>query len=68
MEYALSRSLSPTMIAENKTMLPDKKMFQTKLHESTRYLRRLRTDREKKSPNNFQPRILLIRDTFVSRG
>ena len=32
-EYALSRSLSPTMIAEYKTMLPDKKLLQTKLHE-----------------------------------
>ena len=32
-EYALSRSLSPTMIAEYKTMLLDKKLLQTKLHE-----------------------------------
>jgi len=32
-EYALSRSLSPTMIAEYKTLLPDKKLLQQKLHE-----------------------------------
>jgi predicted nuclease of restriction endonuclease-like (RecB) superfamily len=32
-EYALSRSLSPTMIAEYKTQLPDKKILRQKLHE-----------------------------------
>ncbi len=32
-EYALSRSLSPTMIAEYQTQLPDKKLLQAKLHE-----------------------------------
>jgi len=32
-EYALSRSLSPTLIAEYKTRLPDKKLLQAKLHE-----------------------------------
>lgn len=32
-EYALSRSLSPTMVAEYKTQLPDKKLLQKKLHE-----------------------------------
>ena len=32
-EYALSRSLSPTMVAEYKTQLPDKKVLQQKLHE-----------------------------------
>jgi len=32
-EYALSRSLSPTMVAEYKTQLPDKKLLQQKLHE-----------------------------------
>jgi predicted nuclease of restriction endonuclease-like (RecB) superfamily len=32
-EYALSRSLSPTMVAEYKTYLPDKKILQQKLHE-----------------------------------
>ena len=32
-EYALSRSLSPTMISDNKTQLPDKKLLQQKLHE-----------------------------------
>lgn len=32
-EYALSRSLSPTLIAEYETQLPDKKLLQAKLHE-----------------------------------
>lgn len=32
-EYALSRTLSPTMISEYKTQLPDKKLLQQKLHE-----------------------------------
>ena len=32
-EYALSRSLSPTMISEYKTQLPDKKLLQKKLRE-----------------------------------
>ncbi len=32
-EYALSRNLSPTMVSEYKTQLPDKKLLQQKLHE-----------------------------------
>lgn len=32
-EYALSRSLSPTMVAQYLTVLPEKKMLQRKLHE-----------------------------------
>lgn len=32
-EYALSRSLSPAMITEYQTQLPDKKLLQAKLHE-----------------------------------
>jgi predicted nuclease of restriction endonuclease-like (RecB) superfamily len=32
-EYALSRSLSPALIAEYQTHLPDKKLLQAKLHE-----------------------------------
>ncbi|WP_285058441.1 PDDEXK nuclease domain-containing protein [Pedobacter ginsengisoli] len=32
-EYALSRSLSSTMVAEYKTQLPDKSLLQQKLHE-----------------------------------
>ncbi|MCH7403946.1 PDDEXK nuclease domain-containing protein, partial [Belliella kenyensis] len=32
-EYSLSRSLSPTMISDYKTQLPDKKILQKKLHE-----------------------------------
>jgi predicted nuclease of restriction endonuclease-like (RecB) superfamily len=32
-EYALSRSLSPALVAEYWTRLPDRKLLQTKLHE-----------------------------------
>jgi predicted nuclease of restriction endonuclease-like (RecB) superfamily len=32
-EYALSRSLSPTLVSEYKTKLPDKKLLKKKLHE-----------------------------------
>lgn len=32
-EYALSRSLSPALIAEYQTKLPDKMLLQAKLHE-----------------------------------
>lgn len=32
-EYALSRSLSPTMVSAYKTQLPNKKLLQQKLHE-----------------------------------
>ena len=32
-EFALSRSLSPSLIAEYKTQLPDKELLQAKLHE-----------------------------------
>lgn len=32
-EYALSRNLSPTMVAQYLTAMPDKKLLQQKLHE-----------------------------------
>ena len=32
-EYSLSRSLSPTLIAQYETQLPDKKLLQAKVHE-----------------------------------
>ena len=32
-EYALSRSLSPTMVAEYNLCLPDKALLQQKMHE-----------------------------------
>jgi hypothetical protein len=32
-EYALSRSVSPALVAEYQTRLPDKKLLQAKLHE-----------------------------------
>ncbi len=36
-EYSMSRSLSPTMVAAYKTQLPDKKLLQQKLHELFEY-------------------------------
>jgi hypothetical protein len=33
MEYALSRTLSPALIAEYQTQLPDKRLLRAKLHE-----------------------------------
>jgi hypothetical protein len=33
LERQISRTLSPTMVAEYKTQLPDKKLLQQKLHE-----------------------------------
>lgn len=35
-EYALSRNLSPTMVAQYELQLPDKKQLQKKLHELTK--------------------------------
>ena len=32
-EYALSRALSPALVAEYQTRLPDKRLLQAKLHE-----------------------------------
>lgn len=32
-EYALSRSLSPALVAQYQTQLPDKQMLAAKLHE-----------------------------------
>jgi len=32
-EYALSRTLSPALVAQYQTQLPDKQMLATKLHE-----------------------------------
>ncbi|MBV5278044.1 MAG: DUF1016 family protein, partial [Campylobacteraceae bacterium] len=37
-EYAMSRHLSPTLIAHYTTMLPDKKILQAKLHEIAQML------------------------------
>ena len=43
-EYALSRALSPALIAEYQTRLPDKKLLQAKLHEF--YLQNLAAEGE----------------------
>lgn len=46
--YALSRSLSPPMVAEYRTALPDKKLLQAKLREFYQLL--APEDAEKESP------------------
>ncbi len=43
-EYALSRSLSPAMIAEYETRLPDKRLLQTKLQETYQLLAPSKTE------------------------
>lgn len=43
-EYALSRTLSPALIAEYQTQLPDKSLLQSKLHEF--YLQNTQTETE----------------------
>ena len=43
-EFALSRNLSPTKIAEYKTRLIDKKILQDKLHELSEYVRKLKNE------------------------
>jgi predicted nuclease of restriction endonuclease-like (RecB) superfamily len=58
-EYALSRSLSPALIAEFQTALPDKKLLQRKLHEFYQ-LARPATDASKvKRRKGRQPRKTL---------
>jgi hypothetical protein len=52
-EYALSRTLSPALIAEYQTHLPDKKLLQAKLHEF--YLQDA-SEGQKKIPNTPKKR------------
>ena len=48
-EYAMSRTLSPAVVAEYRTKLPDKRMLQDKLHEFFNLsVRELRADYEAK--------------------
>ncbi len=44
-EYALSRSMSPALVAEYQTRLPDKKLLQAKLHEFYELARQRQEDR-----------------------
>ena len=54
-EYALSRTLSPALIAEYQTQLPDKKLLQAKLHEF--YLQNSPDPDDQRTPGyfHFQP-------------
>ena len=46
-EYSLSRSLSPALIAEYQTQLPDKQLLQSKLHEFYALLSSLEEEQNK---------------------
>lgn len=57
-EYALSRAVSPTLVAEYQTRLPDKKLLRTKLHEFYE-LAEVETARprlERPKPTNKRPK------------
>lgn len=49
-EYALSRSLSPALIAEYQTQLPDKQLLQSKLHEFYTLLQSLEPEPDEPLP------------------
>jgi predicted nuclease of restriction endonuclease-like (RecB) superfamily len=51
-EYCLSRSLSPAMIAEYETMLPDKALLRAKLHEFYRLCAPPEDDETELKPSN----------------
>ena len=59
-EYALARSLSPTLIAEYQTMLPSKALMRTKLHEFYRLFTQGQPEQSEKPkkapPKKTQPR------------
>lgn len=59
-EYALARSLSPTLIAEYQTMLPSKALMRTKLHEFYRLFTQGQPEESEKPkktpPKKTQPR------------
>lgn len=54
-EYALSRNLSPALIAEYQTQLPDKKLLRAKLHEF--YLQNVPEENPESSSANEKRRI-----------
>src|SRR5262249_9160895 len=60
-EYALSRSMSPALVAEYQTRLPDKKLLQAKLHE---FYELARADR----PPIEEPKRLPTRPTSPGKG
>jgi hypothetical protein len=51
-EYALSRAMSPALVAEYRTCLPEKKLLQAKLHEFYQLARQevAATDSDKPTP------------------
>lgn len=54
-EYALSRTLSPALIAEYQTQLPDKKLLRAKLHEL--YAQNVPKDSSQPAPGKGKRRI-----------
>jgi hypothetical protein len=51
-EYALSRTVSPALVAEYETKLPDKKLLQAKLHEFYQLAEEQREEGAAGSPDN----------------
>jgi predicted nuclease of restriction endonuclease-like (RecB) superfamily len=49
-EYALSRAVSPALVAEYRTQLPDKKLLQAKLHEFYQLAQSSESDNEPPKP------------------
>jgi predicted nuclease of restriction endonuclease-like (RecB) superfamily len=54
-EYALSRSASPAVIADYQTRLPDKKLLQAKLHEFYQFASRNESSVAAASPQGSKP-------------
>ncbi len=55
-EYALSRSMSPALVAEYRTRLPDKEFLEAKLHEFYELARQQQADRPAVEPTKPQAR------------
>ena len=53
-EYALSRAMSPALVAEYQTRLPDKKLLQAKLHEFYELAQNYRCQQPLKAPSQLR--------------
>ncbi len=54
-EYALSRAMSPAVVAQYRTRLPDKKLLEAKLHEF------YESAQEQETPASSQPRSMSVK-------
>ncbi|MFA7232756.1 MAG: PDDEXK nuclease domain-containing protein [Terrimicrobiaceae bacterium] len=65
-EYCLSRSLSPAMIAEYETMLPDKDLLKAKLHELYHLL--APAEEEEEAAPDRKPKVAPVPRPLKKRG